>query len=110
VLGIVFPLFLLSLSYEKFSKKISGQNRQKIYTVLKYLGASVFIISGILIAIFNYFNKIEMNQMEGYSKQVRLLVFEIAKRFQNPLLDISVFLLFVFIFYKLLRYGAKQNK
>jgi len=109
VLGIVFPLFLLSLSYEKFSKKISGQNRQKTYTILKYVGASVFILSGILIAIFNYFNKIEMNQMEGYGKKIRLIVFEVAKWFQNPILDIGVFLFILYIFVKLLRHGS-QNK
>ncbi len=109
VLGIVFPLFLLSLSYKKFSTKILGQNRQKVYTVLKYVGASVFIISGILIAIFNYFNKIEVNQMEGYSKKVRLFVFEVAKWFQNPILDISVFLFILFIFIKLLHYGSKKR-
>jgi len=109
VLGIVFPLFLLSLSYEKYSKKLSGQNRQKIHTVLKYLGASVFIISGILIAIFNYFNKIEMNQMEEYSNRIRLFVFEVAKRFQNPIIDISVFSLILLIFYFLLKRGSKKN-
>lgn len=109
VLGIVFPLFLLSLSYEKFSKKISGQNRQKIYTILKYIGASVFIISGILIAIFNFFNKIEMNQMERYGKSIRLIVFEIAKRFQNPVVDISVFSLLLLLFYFLLKEGLKKN-
>ena len=109
VMGIVFPLFLLSLSYEKFSKKISGQNRQKTYTVLKYIGAAVFIISGILIAVFNYFNKIEMNQMEEYSTKIRLVVFKVAERFQNPILDISVFLFILFIFYKLLHYGSKKR-
>ena len=109
VLGIVFPLFLLSLSYEKYSKKISGENRQKTYTILKYIGATVFILSGILIAVFNYFNKIEMNQMEGYGKQVRLIVFEVAKWFQNPILDISVFLFILFIFIKLLQYGSQKS-
>ena len=109
VMGIVFPLFLLSLSYEKFSKKISGQNRQKTYTVLKYIGSAVFIISGILIAVFNYFNKIEMNQMEEYSTKIRLVVFKVAERFQNPILDISVFLFILFIFYKLLHYGSKKR-
>lgn len=109
VLGIVFPLFILSLGYEKFSKKISGENRQKTYNILKYLGASIFIISGILIGIFNFYNKIQMKQMDGYSKSIRILVFEIAKWFQNPILDISVFLIIVFIFYKLLKHGSKTE-
>ena len=109
VLGIVFPLFILSLGYEKFSKKLSGDKRQKLYTVLKYIGALIFMISGILIGIFNFFDKIQMEQMEGYSKSIRLLVFEIAKRFQNPIIDILVFSFIVFIFYKLLKIGSKQS-
>ncbi|MFA5770665.1 MAG: cytochrome c biogenesis CcdA family protein [Patescibacteria group bacterium] len=109
VLGIVFPLFLLSLGYEKFSKKIGGENRQKMYTVLKYIGAFIFVVSGILIGIFNFYNKIQMKQMDGYSKSIRILVFEIAKWFQNPILDISVFLIIVFIFYKLLKHGSKTE-
>lgn len=103
VLGIVFPLFLLSLGYEKFANKISGQNRQKTYQILKYIGAAIFFISGILIAIFNFFDKIQMNQMEGYSQSIRLLVFAISKWFQNPLLDILIFSFIIFIFYKLLK-------
>lgn len=110
VLGIVFPLFILSLSYERFSEKISGQNRQKVYTVLKYLGAGVFILSGILIATFNYFDRIQMNQMEGYAKMVQLIVFEIAKLFQNPVVDISIFFLILLIFYQLLIYIYKNKK
>lgn len=109
VLGIVFPLFILSLGYDKFSVRISGKNRQKTYTILKYIGAGIFFISGISIAILNFFNKIEMNQMEDYSKSIRLLVFEIAKRFQNPVLDIFVFSIIVFTFYKLLKHGSKQS-
>lgn len=110
VLGIVFPLFILSLAYEKFSKKIAGENRQKLYTILKYIGAFIFIISGILIGIFNFYNKIQMNKMDGYSKSIRILVFEISKLFQNPFIDISVFLIIVFIFYKLLRLGSKSEQ
>lgn len=104
VLGIVFPLFLLSMAYEKTTNKISGYNRQKIYRILKILGASIFILSGILVFIFNYLDKIQMNQMEGYSQNLRMVVFQIAKFFSNPFLDILVFLLIVFIFYKLIRH------
>ncbi len=103
VLGIVFPLFLLSLFYKKGIAKIAGSTRKKLYDVFKILGGAIFIISGILIAIFNYLGKIQMNQMEGYGRSLRLLVFEIAKNFQNPILDVGVFLIIILIFYKLLR-------
>lgn len=103
VLGIVFPLFVLSLGYTKTTQTLSGQTRRKIYTVCRYLGAAIFIGTGILIAIFNYLGKITMDDMTGYSTTLRLLVFEIAKYFQNPILDVSIFLIILFIFYKLLK-------
>ncbi len=109
VLGIVFPLFILSLSYEKLTARISGGNRQKIYNIFKVLGATIFILSGLLVLYFNYLNKIEMNQMEGYSRTIRLIVFNIAKNFQNPIVDIGTFIFILFIFYKLLRIGKKSE-
>ncbi|QQG43993.1 MAG: sulfite exporter TauE/SafE family protein [Candidatus Roizmanbacteria bacterium] len=103
VLGIVFPLFILSTVYKKTSSKISGPNRQKVYNIFKILGAAIFISTGLLIGIFNYFDKIQPDQMEGYSVTIRLFIFEVAKRFQNPFFDLAVFLFIVFIFYKLIK-------
>ncbi len=101
VLGIVFPLFILSLFYSKLTNKISGSNREKIYKVFQTLGAGIFIISGILILIFNYYNKIQMYQMEAYTKPLRLMVFNVSKYFQNPVIDLLIFISIIFIFYKL---------
>ena len=109
VLGIVFPLFIMSLFYEKLTNKISGTNRQKIYNIFKYLGAFIFIISGILIIIFDALNKIQMYQMEKYTKPLRLLVFQLSKYFQNPLIDIGVFILILFISYRLLVKRKNKN-
>lgn len=103
VLGIVFPLFILSIFYKTATNKLSGGNRQKIYTIFKYLGAGIFFLSGILIAVFNFLGKIEMKQMEGYSTSVRMIVFNVAKYFQNPLIDITVFILIIILFVFLLR-------
>ncbi len=103
VLGIVFPLFLMSMFYEKAASKIGGPNRQKIYNTFKWIGAGIFLVTGVLIAIFNYLGKIQMNQMEPYSQTIRMVVFNIAKYFQNPIADLGVFLLILFVFYKLLR-------
>ncbi|MBI5126973.1 hypothetical protein HZA76_00775 [Candidatus Roizmanbacteria bacterium] len=103
VLGIVFPLFIMSLFYEKLTGKISGQRRQKIYGVFKFLGAGIFILSGIGITIANFYNKIQMYQMEGYTRPLRLLVFQISKYFQNVFVDLAIFSLIVFIFYKLIK-------
>jgi len=103
VLGIVFPLFLLSLGYKKSTSLLPAEKRKKLYTVFQYLGAAIFIVSGITIAVMNYLGKIQMESMEGYGKELRIVVFNISKNFQNPFLDITLFLIIVFIFYKLLK-------
>ena len=93
----------MSLFYKKLTGKISGKNRQKIYGVFKNLGGSIFILSGIGIIIANFYNKIQMYQMDAYTKPLRLLVFNISKYFQNPVVDILIFVLIIFIFYKLIK-------
>lgn len=110
VMGIVMPLFLMSLFYDKATQKITGANRQKIYSVLKNLGAGIFFLTGILIAVFNYLGKIQMNQMEPYSIKIRLIVFKIATYFQNPVVDVVVFGIVLYVFYKLLRYKGGKNE
>lgn len=111
VVGIVMPLFIMSMFYEKATGTVTGANRQKIYTVLKNLGAGIFFLTGILIAVFNYMGKIQMNQMEPYSIKIRMIVFEIAKYFQNPIVDLAIFGIVLCVFYKLLRYkGGKDEK
>lgn len=110
VTGIVMPLFIMSMFYEKASSKIAGPNRQKIYNILKYLGAAIFFVTGIAIAVFNYMGKIQMNQMEPYSQTIRMTVFEIAKYFQNPILDLIIFGTVIFVFYKLLKYKGHEKE
>jgi cytochrome c biogenesis protein CcdA len=110
VFGIVFPLFILSVSYEKFSSMISGKNRQKTYTIFKYLGSTIFIFSGLAIAIANYLGKIQMYQMEEYSKVVRTVFINVSDGFKNPFLDIGTFVLVVVIFVLLAKRKSKINK
>ena len=109
VVGIVMPLFILSMFYEKATAKIAGPNRHKIYNILKYSGAGIFFVAGILIAVFNFQGKIQMNQMEPYSQKIRIIVFEIAKYFQNPIVDLLIFGIILFIFFKLLRYKGHEQ-
>jgi hypothetical protein len=109
VIGIVMPLFVMSMFYEKASARIAGPKKQKIYSVLKYLGAAIFFITGILIAVFNYLGKIQMNQMEPYSQNIRLVVFEVSKYLQNPIVDVLIFGVLMVVFYKLLRISNKSR-
>ncbi len=103
VLGIVFPLFLMSLGYAKATRVLSGNRRQRVYTVFKYLGAGIFILSGILIIIFAAMNKLQMGQMDGYSTSLRMIVFNIAKYFRNPVIDLVTFITIVAVFIYLIR-------
>lgn len=103
VLGIVFPLFIMALFYEKLTTKISGKTRRNIYNIFKVIGAGIFILSGISIIVLNGIGKIQMYQMETYTKPLRLLVFELSKNFRNPVIDIGVFVFILIIFYKLIK-------
>lgn len=97
VMGIVAPLFIMSVLYRKITDKIEGPNQRKISNILKYIGAGIFIIAGVLMAIFNYFDQIQMNQMEPLTRPLRLWVFEISKLFQNSWLDLGVFVLIIIL-------------
>ena len=110
VAGIVFPLFIISLFYQKAAGIIGGARRQDIYEKFKYVGAAIFFISGILVAIFNYMGKIEVNQMEPYGQTIRVMVFNIAKIFQNPILDLATFSTAMIVFYLMLSKHIKKNE
>ena len=109
VIGIVLPLFIMSMFYEKAVSKIGGSNRQKIYNVLRYAGSAIFFITSIVIAILNFQGKLQMDESRGYGQKISMIVFEVSKYFQNPLVDLLVFGLIVFIFYKLLKYKNDKN-
>ena len=109
VLGIVFPLFVISVFYKKTADRLSGENRQKIYKILSYTGGAIFIISGIFIGVFNYFGKIQMYQTEGYSNTLRRYIFQLGPYFQNPVVDITVFALIILVFVKLIKKYEKEK-
>lgn len=113
VLGIVFPLMLISMSYSKVTG-IIGKNRAKIYKTFQVLGVGIFFLSGITITVLNYFDKIQMNsEKDSYGRLIRNIVFDISKYFQNRIVDLLVFSLILFMFYKLIikfkNYGNKDG-
>lgn len=109
VIGIVMPLFIMSMFYEKAVSKVSGSNRQRYYNILKYLGSATFFITSISIAILNFQGKLQMNESDGYGQKIRIIVFEVSKYFQNPFFDLGIFTIILFIFYKLLKYKNEKN-
>ena len=109
VIGIVMPLFIMSMFYEKAVSKVSGSNRQRYYNILKYLGSATFFITSISIAILNFQGKLQMNESDSYGQKIRIIVFEVSKYFQNPFFDLGIFTIILFIFYKLLKYKNEKN-
>ncbi|MEX1052331.1 MAG: cytochrome c biogenesis CcdA family protein [Patescibacteria group bacterium] len=109
VLGIVFPLFIMSMLYKKVSSSLIVKKRQRVYEILKFIGAGIFILSGVLIAIFNYQDKIQMYQTAESSNTLRLFVFEISKNFKNPLVDIAVFSIVLLVFIYLIKKNEKKE-
>ena len=101
VLGMVFPLFVLSVFYDKLTKKVAFA-RHKLYTVFKVLGSGMFIATGIVIAILNYQGRIVMDYTKGDNQPFRLFIFEVAKYFTNPIVDLVSFGLILLIFYWML--------
>ena len=109
VIGIVVPLFIMSMFYEKAISKVSGSNRQKTYDILRYLGSAIFFITAIAIAALNFQGKLQMDATSDYGQKIRMIVFNVSKYFQNPLLDLGIFAIILFIFYKLLNYKNDKN-
>ncbi len=102
VFGIVFPLFLLSFVYNQVSNQALGNAKQKIYKLLKILAAVVFIGSGAAIALLNYQGKIVMGAQADNNYLLRIVIYQVSKYFQNPLLDLFVFVGLLYGFYLLL--------
>lgn len=101
--GLFFRFFYLVFFYKTALDRLLAKNRQRIYQGFKILGGLIFALSGVALIIANYFNKLQMGQMESYNRSLRLLIFYLAQRFQNPIIDIAVFLIIVYLFYQLLK-------
>lgn len=108
VLGIVMPLFLMAVFYEKLSDKVSEEHRLKISGLFKKIGGAIFIVTGILIALFNYLGRIQMEQMTPYSQTVRMTIFSVAKYFNNPFVDVITFGVILLTFLKILTRKSKS--
>lgn len=97
VMGIVFPLFLLSVFYEKFSNRYLYNVKKSIEKPLKYLAAFTFIGSSVIIGAMAIAGKIEMKSSMEYSNSLRTFIYELSSKIQNPLIDI-LFLIVVIVF------------
>lgn len=107
VLGIVFPLFFLSLLYDRLTNQYLYKVKKNIEKPLKIIAAFTFILSGIIIAILALTGRIQMEANMEYGGTLRMLIYEISSRLKNPFLDILV-LLAIFILFKIMLREAKK--
>lgn len=109
VLGIVFPLFFLSLVYDKLTNQYLYKMKKNAEKPLKILASATFIISGIIIAILALTGKIQMETSMAYSTTLRMFIYEVSGRLRNPLLDIGVLIAIIIIFIFMFK-NVKRSK
>lgn len=113
VLGIVFPLFFLSLIYDKLTNQWLFGLKTRLETPLKRLAAVTFILSGIAIGILALTGQIQMEENKSYGLTIRWFIYDLSSRLQNPVVDILVLLavigLSLLIAYKLFFKGKEYE-
>lgn len=110
VLGIVFPLFFLSLFYEKITDKYLYKIKSKTEKPLKILASFTFMVSSIIIAYMALTGKIQMDANSQYSRELRNFIFDLSGKLQNPFLDILMLIGIVVLFKIMLREARNENK
>lgn len=95
VMGIVFPLFLLSMFYEKLSNRYLYNVKKKVEKPLKYLAAFMFMGSSVLIGAMALAGKINMDTSMEYSKYLRTFIYTLSSKIQNPFIDILLLIAIV---------------
>lgn len=95
VLGIVFPLFFLSLAYDKLTNQYLYKVKKGIEKPLKILAAAIFILSGIIIAILALSGRIQMESSMAYGVSLRMFIYEVSGRLKNPLLDLGIMFIII---------------
>lgn len=88
VMGIVFPLFFLSLFYEKLTHKYLYGVKRGLEKPLKILASLTFIVSSFIIVFLALTNRLQMDENETYGLMLRNFIFNLSGRLQNPLIDI----------------------
>ncbi len=110
VLGIVFPLFFLSLFYEKITNQYLYNFKQRVEKPLKILASFTFMISSIIIAYMALTDRIKMDSNMEYGRGLRNFIFDISGKLQNPILDILVLVGIILLFKIILKEAHNENK
>jgi cytochrome c biogenesis protein CcdA len=108
VLGIVFPLFLLSLVYEKLTNRYLYTVKKTIEKPLKMLASITFMASSVMIAFLALTGKIQMDSSMEYGKTLRTLIYNLSVRFQSPLFDAAILIGIVVFLYVAIRSARRK--
>jgi len=90
VMGIVFPLFILSLFYEKLSNRYLYNMKKRVEKPLKILASATFMISSMIITFMALTNRIQMDSSMEYGKTLRTFIYDLSSRFQSPVFDVLI--------------------
>ena len=110
VLGIVFPLFFLSIFYEKLTNQYLYKIKSKTEKPLKILASFTFMVSSVIIAYMALSGKIQMDANSEYSKGLRVFIFDMSGRLQNPIFDILVLIGIILLFKIMLKEAKHENE
>lgn len=110
VLGIVFPLFFLSLFYEKLTNQYLYKVKSKTEKPLKLAASILFMVSSVIISYMALTGKIVMDENQAYAKNLRMFIFNLSSKLSNPILDIAVLIGIVLLFWLILKEAKNESK
>lgn len=95
VMGIVFPLFFLSLFYEKLTNQYLYKMKKTIEKPLKLLASATFMVSAVVIGYLALTDKINIEQNQMYGTFIRTFIYDLSSKLKNPVLDIIMLILII---------------
>lgn len=90
VMGIVFPLFFLSLFYERITNQYLYNVKKKVEKPLKILAAGTFMVSAAVISILALTGRIQMDSNMEYAQSLRMFIYNLSSRIGSPVIDIGL--------------------
>ncbi len=109
VMGIVFPLFFLSLFYEKITNQYLYNVKKRLEKPLKILAAATFMISAVVISILALTGRIQMDSSMEYGNNLRMLIYTLSSRLQNPFIDLLLVVGIVIFILMAIRQARKKS-
>lgn len=95
VLGMVFPLLIMSLFYEKITNRYLYYVKKTLDKPLKILASATFMVSSVVITFLALTNRIQMDSSMEYGKTLRIFIYDLSTKLQNPIFDILILITIV---------------